>query len=246
MSLWTKVNGFSPEELEEFYSRGMISSLAVKADLKVFQPINFYFDDDVLKGMPCHHAADCSVFKSTGYPNFNHVGYVFLSKQLLKDALHLIAYDPSLFVFYTSGSYSLTLWHSSDSVHALFENNMEVIKPLERIYSFLYFGFLGGESRIAQAGWGRTLLITLLFLIVYASTFIHLFRKDARIYPTVILVCLFCLIIHVYTLLVSSIIEFGENNRFRFPVDSAFLLLIAGNIVIWKEMIASRLRKKSS
>jgi hypothetical protein len=59
------------------------------------------------------------------------------------------------------------------------------------------------------------------------------------------MVCLFCLIIHAYMLLVSSIIEFGENNRFRFPVDSAFLVLTAGNIILWKMLISSRLRNKS-
>jgi len=245
MSLWTKANGFSPEELEEFYSRGTISSLAVKADLKAFQPIQFYFDAATLKGMPCHHPADCATTRSTGYPNFNHIGYVALSKQLWKDALRLIAYDPSLFAFYTGGSYCLTLWHSSDSVHALFEKNMEIVKRLEGVYRFLYFGFMGVEDRNSVRLWDRAMVITALFLIVYLSTVIHLFRKDDRIPPAVITVCLFCLIIHSYTLLVSSIIEFGENNRFRFPVDSAFLVLAAGNIVIWKELIASRLRKKS-
>jgi hypothetical protein len=71
------------------------------------------------------------------------------------------------------------------------------------------------------------------------------FRKDARISPAVTMVCLFCLIIHSYTLLVSSIIEFGENNRFRFPVDSAFLVLTVGNIMMWGTLIRSRLKNKS-
>jgi hypothetical protein len=244
MSLWTKANGFSPEELEEFHSKGMISSLAVKADLKAFQPISFYFDDAELKGMPCHHPADCATTRSTGYPNFNHIGYVALSKQLWKDALRLIAYDPSLFAFYTGGSYCLTLWHSSDSVHALFKDNMEIVKGLERFYRFLYFGFLGVEDRNSVRLRDRAMVITALFLIVYLSTVIHLFRKDDCIPPAVITVCLFCLIIHAYTLLVSSIIEFGENNRFRFPVDSAFLVLTAGNIIMWGTLIRSRFRNQ--
>jgi hypothetical protein len=243
MNLWTKVNGFSPEELEAFHSKGMISSLALKVELKAFQPIHIFFDDATLKAMPCHHPADCDTAKSTGYPNFNHIGYVSLSKQLWKDALRLIAYDPSLFAFYTAGSYCLTLWHSSDAVHALFENNMEVVKKLERIYRFLYLGFLGGENRLSGRQWDRAMVITALFLVVYMSTFFHLLRRDDRIPPAVIIVCLFCLIIHSYTLLVSSVIEFGENNRFRFPVDSAFLVLTAGNIILWKSLISSRLKR---
>jgi len=245
MSLWTKVNGYCSEELEVFHAKGMISSMALKADLKAFQPITFYFDDAELKGIPCHHPADCTISRSTGYPNFNHVGYVSLSKQLWKDALHLIAYDPFLFAIYTGGSYCLTLWHSSDSVQTLFEKNMEVVKPMEKFYRFLYFGFLGVEDRNSVRLWDRAMVITVLFLAVYTSTFIHVFRKDGRISPAVTMVCLFCLIIHSYTLLVSSVIEFGENNRFRFPVDSAFLVLTAGNIMMWGTLIRSRLKNKS-
>jgi hypothetical protein len=242
MNLWTKANGFGPDELEIFHSEGTISSLALKAELRAFQPIDIFFDDATLKDMQCHHSADCNPFKSTGYPNFNHTGYITLSKQLRKDAINLISYDPSLFAFYTAGSYCLTLWHSSDAVHALFENNMEAVDKLERIYRSLYLGFLGGENRLSGRQWGRALLITACFLIVYASTLIHALRADGGVSPAITTVCLFCLIIHAYMLTVSSLIEFGENNRFRFPVDTAFLVLIVGNIVIWKRLISGRLR----
>ena len=52
--------------------------------------------------------------------------------------------------------------------------------------------------------------------------------------------CLFCLIIHAYTITVSSIIEFGENNRFRFPVDLAFLMMTVGNVVMWNNLKRNR------
>jgi hypothetical protein len=243
MNLWTKVNGFVPEQLEELRDQKIISLLAVKAEQRTFQqPIGDYFSESELTNIPCHHPADCNQFKSSGYPNFNHNGYVYLSKQLLKDSLALIALDPSQFVFYTLGSYSLTLWHSSDSVHALFENNMEVMKKLEKIYRFLYFGFLGVESKLDARMWGRTIIITILFMIVYISTFINVLRKDDSEMTGIKLFCLFCLIIHAYTLTVSSVIEFGENNRFRFPVDMAFLAMTAGNFMMWKRHISRHLR----
>ena len=241
MNLWTKVNGFAPEQLEELRDKGIISSLAVKAELRTFQqPIGNYFSESELKNIPCHHPADCNQFKSSGYPNFNHSGYAYLSRQLLKDSLALITLDPSQFVFYTLGSYSLTLWHSSDSVHALFENNMEVVKKLEKIYRFLYFGFLGVESKLDERMWGRTIIITILFMIVYISTIINVLRKDDRDMTGIKLFCLFCLIIHAYTLTVSSVIEFGENNRFRFPVDMALLAMTAGNFMMWKRHISCK------
>ena len=234
MSLWTKVNGYAPEQLSSFYSQGVISSLAVRAELRPFQPIENIFNDAELNALPCHHAADCNARKSTGKPNFNHIGYISLSKQLWKDAGSLILHDPPRFAFDTLCSYCLTLWHSSDSVRILFRSNMKAVESLERFYRFLYCGFMGAQSRYSQGMWLRTVFITTLFLFVYATTIINIFRKNSPVEPAVAIVCIFCILIHSYTLIVSSLVEFGENNRFRFPVDSAFLVLMAGNVVGWR------------
>lgn len=245
MSLWIKINGYAPEKLEEFHKSGLISQQAVNAGLETFQPIRNLIGENKLDNIPCHHPADCNEFRSSGKPNYNHSGYVSLSKQLWKDAKSLIVYDPSLSAFYTLGSYSLMLWHSSDSVTALFTNNMEVVDKVERLYRYLYFGFLGVvDKRSTQSVWWmRTIVISAIFLLFYASTLINLFRRDNSISPALITTCLFCLIIHAYTLVISSLIEFGENNRFRYPVDAAFLVLVAGNIVVWGKSLKTFFRK---
>jgi len=239
MSLWIKANGYAPETLEEFYENRMISEKALRAGLETFKPISNYFEDDDLKDIPCHHPADCNELKSSGKPNYNHSGYVSLSKQLWKDAFSLIADKPQLFAYYTFVSYSLMLWHASDSVHTLFMNNMQVVERLEEVYRFLYGGFLGVESKRSThyLWWVRTFLISTLFLVFYASTIYSVLRKGNTIPFGIITLCLFCFLIHTYTLFVSSFLEFGENNRFRFPVDPAFLVLMAGNIVIWKKYL---------
>jgi hypothetical protein len=244
MSLWIKANGFAREQLEDFYRTGVISREALKAALETFQPISSYYGQAELNGIVCHHEADCTVWKSTGKPNYNHSGYVHLSKQLWRDASSLIASNPSLFSFYTFVSYGLMLWHSSDSVHALFMHNMQIVEPLESFYRFLYFGFLGVETKHSShpMWWIRVMLISSLFLFFYSTTLIAVFsQNDSRLFP-IISVCLFALLIHAYTLSVSSLIEFGENNRFRFPVDAAFIVLVAGNVVIWGKSLAGKLR----
>lgn len=245
MSLWIKVNGYAPETLEEFYAGGMISEKAVRAGLDTFQPISHYYGEDELEGMDCHHPADCNEWKSTGKPNYNHRGYVQLSKQLWKDASSLIAEKPLLFAYYTFVSYSLMLWHASDSVTALFTNNMQVVERLEGVYRYLYGGFLGVESKRSTQyqWWMRTVLISALFLCCYASTLYAAVRKGDTLPCGTVTVCLLCLLIHAYTLSVSSLIEFGENNRFRVPADPAFLVLVAGNLVIWRDLFK---RKKVS
>jgi hypothetical protein len=236
MSLWIKTNGCPPEQLASLNAQGTISSTALQAGLDPFQPISQLLSAEVLAAIPCHHPADCREWRSTGKPNFNHSGYVALSRQLKKDALALIGHDPGLFAFYTLGSYSLTLWHSSDSVHGLFQNNMEILHGLETVYRFLHGGFLGAASKQSTPGiWIRTAALSMLFLLFYGSTLVHLRRLGSGSRPEILLVCLFCLLLHGFTLAVSCLIEFGENNRFRSPVDAAFVALMAGNVTLWME-----------
>jgi hypothetical protein len=233
MSLWIKANGYAPEQLEQFYEQGIISDIALKAGYDPFQPLDHFFDDRDVTKIPCHHPADCSVLRSTGKPNFNHSGYVGLSKQLRRDAMALILNDPGLFAYYTAGSYCLMLWHASDSVNALFYNNAIAVEWLDNVYRYLYFGFLGVESKQAShyLWWVRSLCISVVFLLFYISTVVAAFRKGVDAHLPFIILSLFCVLIHAYTLGVSSLIEFGENNRFRYPIDAAFLVLIAATIV---------------
>ncbi len=231
MSLWIKANTYVFEQLEDFEKDGLVSPLGVKAELDVFKPISNYFDVEEINAIECSHPADCDILKSTGKTNYNHKGFVVLSKQLLKDSISLIRLDPKAFGFYTLGSYSLTLWHSSDSVHGLFEDNMNILNRLEDFYCYLNFGFLGVKSRHSDPKlWVRTILVSLFYLFFYISTIVNLLKKEGAMPFAVKIVCLFCLLIHSYTIAVSSFIEFGENNRFRFPVDAAFLVLMMGNI----------------
>lgn len=232
MSLWVKTNGYSPEQLAEFHGRGLISAVAVRAELEPFQPIENFIRDGLVQAAPCHNPADCRELRPDDYPNFNHIGYVALSRQLGRDALHLIRHDPKTFWLYTAGAFSLTLWYASDSVHALFQDNMALLEPLERFYRSAFFGFLGVQSRHSDPKvWLRTACIGVLFAVFYALTIMQaLRRQEGRERFAIVLVCLFCMLIHGFVLLTSSIIEFGENPRFRFPVDGAFFILAALNL----------------
>ncbi len=229
MSLWTKTNGYAPDQLGEFHSRGLISATALRAELLPFQPIENFTRDGLLAIDDCHHPADCRELRPGGYPNFNHIGYVALSRQLGRDALQLILHDPAAFCFNTAGAFSLTLWYASDSVQALFADNMAVLAPLERLYRYVFFGFLGVKSRHSDPRlWVRTVCVSLLFALAYGSAIVQALRRQNT--PerfAAVLVCLFCMLAHAFVLATSSIIEFGENPRFRFPVDGAFCMIAA-------------------
>lgn len=236
MHLWVKANTYSSEQLEEFEKDGLVSPLGVKAELDVFKSIDNYFNDKELRDLACTHPADCNILRSSGKPNCNHKGFVTLSKQLAEDAFSLVRMDPKAFAFYTLGSYSLTLWHSSDSVHALFEDNMQILNRLEGFYRYLHFGFLGVKNRHSDPRiWIRTIVVSLFLMFFYVLTIFHLYKREGPMPFATKAACFFCLMIHVYAIAVSSFIEFGENNRYRFPVDAAFLILMAGNITCFFE-----------
>lgn len=229
MSLWVKTNGYAPDQLAQFHAQGLISPVALRAELLPFQPIAKFTSDGLLETDACHHPADCRELRPGGYPNFNHIGYVALSRQLGQDALQLIRHDPATFWLFTGGAFSLTLWYASDSVHALFEKNMAVLGPLERLYRYVFFGFLGVQSRHSDPRvWVRTACVSALFALFYGITIARaLRRQNSRERFAAVLVCLFCMLAHAFVLLTSSLIEFGENPRFRFPVDGAFFLMAA-------------------
>jgi hypothetical protein len=241
ISLWTKACGYGPDELKQLHRSGVISLLALDAGLEPFRGLDAYADGKKFMEISCHHPSDCAPFKSNGKPNYNHIGYLQISRQLWKDAVAIIWNDPSRFAFQTLGSYSLTLWYASDSVHALFKNNMEILEPLESAYRYLYFGFIGVQSRHSDPRiWLRIALVSLVFVIFYGATIVQVFcSRDSALAA----VCLFCMLIHAYTIAVSSIVEFGENNRFRFPVDGIFLVLMAGNIMAFLPLLRSERKK---
>jgi hypothetical protein len=208
--------------------------VALRADQLPFRPIADFTHDGLLKIDDCHHPADCNEMRPEDWPNYNHIGFVSLSGQLGRDALHLIRHDPGAFWRSTLSAFSLSLWFASDSVHALFQKNMKVLKPLEDLYRYAFFGFLDIKSRHSDPRvWVRAWCVGLLFAVFYALTIIQALRYQAtRERFAIVLVCLFCMLTHAFVLLVSSGIEWGENPRFRFPVDGAFCILVVGNIML--------------
>lgn len=242
ISLWNKVNGYDETELESLHQRGVVSRRAVEAGFEPFKAIDRY--PGLAQKARCHHPADCTLWKSTGKPNFNHSGYVLLSRELRADAISLIKHDPRRFVLYTAGAYSLTLWYSSDSVHALFQNNMEIVAPIEKIYRFIWFGFLGIHNRYSDPRvWLYAGCVTALYLMLYGAGLRMALACTPDRNGTAGLISLFCCVLHSYTLIVSSLIEFGENNRFRYPVDGTLLVLAVSTATLWWNARRFRQRK---
>jgi hypothetical protein len=234
MSLWIKTNGYAPEHLEAFHEKGVISEVALRADQLPFRPITDFMRDGLLEAADCHHPADCNELRPDAWPNYNHIGFVALSRQLGRDALHLIRHDPEMFWRSTLAALSLSMWYTSDSVHALFQHNMRILEPLESLYRYAFFGFLDVKSRHSDPRvWVRAWCVGLLFAVFYVLTIIQsLRRQKSNERFAIVLVCLFCMLTHAFVLLISSGVEFGENPRFRFPVDGAFMVLAAGNLLL--------------
>jgi hypothetical protein len=79
-------------------------------------------------------------------------------------------------------------------------------------------------------------IISGLFLLVYAAAALRIIRARGGGETARALLLLFCCCMHAYVIAVSSIIEFGENNRFRFPIDGLFIVMAAGAVRFFADL----------
>ena len=165
MSLWTKTNGYAPEQLAEFHARGLISAVAVRADQQPFQADRQFHARRAV--------ADCCVSSPGRLPRT-------APGRLSQFQPHRLCRTvpsawPRCAEPYSPRSVK-TFWHRLPSgrsvspcgthrtVQALFQDNMALLEPLERFYRSAFFGFLDVKSRHSDPRvWLRTSVRGLLF-----------------------------------------------------------------------------------
>jgi len=172
MSLWIKANGYAPEQIDHFRQQGIISDMGVKAAYDPFQPLDNFFNDADLKQIPAT-TRPIAGFRAAPATRISTTADMSLCQNSSgRMRSRSFCMTPDYFAYYTAGSYCLMLWHASDSVNALFYNNVTILDRIENAYRFMHFGFFGIESKQAShyLWWVRTVCISLLFLFFYICT----------------------------------------------------------------------------
>jgi hypothetical protein len=170
------------------------------------------------------HPSIASPYRASGYPNFRFTGYIALSRSYHEASITAIRSNPKIYLQHV-GLGMLKFFYP---VHAVdyFETNVSVMEPLLLVTDALggqwnalrgIFGYAPVQHPLAKVCF---LWLLIVLAILYQSVRLAMQRRAEPI-------LLFCLFWLLYVWGVSSIIEYGENMRFRMmvmPLMPIFLL----------------------
>jgi len=168
--------------------------------------------------------------KSSNRTNFNNAGYLKISKQVLKDDLYIIQNYPG--AYFAGITQAFTLYFDSPTKYKLLTANIYKMKTFDKIFN----AFIYGSSSNTKTGYTTILFIVL----VLCASFYLLVKLNNS--PRIKTFLLFALINVLYVMFVGNMLEFGENNRFRYYTEIFYILLFG--LVINELFVKSLLNKE--
>lgn len=165
--------------------------------------------------------------KSNGRSNFHNLVYVETGKYYQQDALRVIRSHPSLYL--SSIIQSFYIFFHSASDYDFLGYNRQSIPTFDTTWNRLFFGQWQINETLEErtstlslrhTGW----LVLLAFLIALFGSIRHLWRQRKGLGDTKNMLILFMGFNLLYVTFAGNLFDLGENNRFRFVVDSFILL----------------------
>ena len=229
------IHQLTQEELQSGISRGILSpaaSIPVDDPLQAYKP---YIRMPEKTGIP---VLDREV-KAGGATNFNNLGYLQVQQLYMKDGLAVLRNFPAAYLRSLSIAWFTYFLPPGDFL--FFGENRSRIMKVERLFDVCVYGQLRDASdrknlrALRSKGSSVSLLLyTGVFLLVgipllWVFGTWHLIRnvRTGSATPAVIALLSFILINIAYVTLTSNFLSSFENNRYRFPIDSFYVLLTA-------------------
>lgn len=217
------------KERREMINSGELSKFAAYPPFR--NPIVYLklLPDTPLTGIP---VLDHTEF-SDGVLNYNHRVYIDASKYYFRDALHVLRLKPMLYLRSVAQSLYIYFHSSSD-----FELTSEIRFPIQQIdvgwNRFFYGQWMNDEpfdERFVKmspihVGW----LVVVSFIIGVFGNAKHLWENPDVIRKPEGFLISFMILNILYVTAIGNFMDMGENNRFRYVVDS-FILLLALRVV---------------
>jgi hypothetical protein len=161
------------------------------------------------------------VKQKIGYINFYHIDYITVSEQFKKEVLTEIRNKPVLYFKRVMGAFKI---YFSPSTHGPFlDKNYRHIK----VYSSIINADFSGYQKFRKDFFPARNAVPVIFLYILISCFmLYGFRK--KLFNENDLALIFFLVFMVVSsMIISNILEYGENNRFRFEMITIILILLA-------------------
>jgi hypothetical protein len=228
------VHQLTAEEGRDFVSRGQISPASLVdlgSPIGLYRP---YIPIPAPTGIPV--LDECVT--STGATNFNCLAFLQVQRIYTRDGLTLLKQYPVVYVRSLEAAWFTYFLPPGD--FPFFDLNRPKIHALDRLWNIVFFGQFKEAAdrkqlrRLAAHGDRFSLLLyTGIFLIIalpvlWASSFYHLVAGLRRrtLDRTVAILMAFLLLNIAYLTLIANLLSSFENNRYRFPVDAFYVVLL--------------------
>lgn len=198
------VETIPPRERDQLIARGTLSPIA---KVGAFRVVDAYgLPKPAKTGVPVLDAP----IKSKRTPNLNHLAYIELSRRSMKDARRAIVARPDAYL--RGVGRAITYFVRSPTDYWMLSRNQTVIARYDALGNAALYLSIGRVS----------LLVVAAIPIAIASAIAAWIRRRGRAPApdrATSVTLLFMAGTIVYVTLVSTLLDAGENNRFRFPID---------------------------
>jgi hypothetical protein len=165
--------------------------------------------------------------KTTGAPNYNHVAYVRISEDLLRDSLWVLRHRPKVYLDSVREAWGV-YFRGPGELRFLGAENIDAVRPASELYDAVFFlrrAAPGAEDE-RQPGryWALIVGLPLVFVVGVVAALGR--GPGARLDRRARLVVGFLCFTIAYVAVIGNSLELGENNRFRFETDPLSLCLL--------------------
>jgi hypothetical protein len=227
------------EKVRQHTEREEISSVALIRPFREPDAYRAYANFDTLTGISVLDKQ----YKSTGAVNFNHIGYIPVSKKYYSAACNLISKYPNYYAHSIAKAFYTYLRPCADSKIISGNNRRKM-----NVWVDFYEKYLVGDimrkiwktKYVNRFGQQRTIHINFLYVfipIIYIWGIIVSIRgrKMLLLKKSELHVLQYIMFNIIYITVIGNLIEVGENMRFRFLVLPLIYILMVTMITYFSE-----------
>lgn len=238
-NLWRIVSqGYTVSELEDLVEKGELHAMVVNSGY--FRPPAYFTD---------YGYDDTSPVAALSQQNFHNIVYTDVGPVFFNDALRLIRTDPLHYLVNVARAYRIYVKPSFDlQPNQMYPvpRNANKIGAHVTLYRRIVYGdwIASALQKVIGVNIGSVIFgllpVSLGYYFLYGlkranvslSAWVALIREKPLVFYIVALIS--------YTTVVSCLFEYGENNRFKVPVEPVLWLLIVAALKDMASILVSR------